>query len=70
MYLNYKIMQHHKHTNIQAAPDYSLATAIKLVIFWTERDFCIISDCRNSFNNKLKQTKNFFDLSKTKTLFE
>ena len=25
-----------------------------LVIFWTERDICIISDCRNSFNNKLK----------------
>ena len=45
-------MEHNK-TNIQTAPDYSSATAIMIVIFWTERDFCIISDCRNSFNNRL-----------------
>ena len=25
-----------------------------LVTFWTERDFCIISDCRNSFKDKFK----------------
>ena len=36
-----------QHHNIQTAPDYSLATAIMLVIFWTEQDFCNISDCRN-----------------------
>ena len=41
--------------NIQTAPDYSSTTASVIsVIFWTQRDFCIISDCRNSFNNKLK----------------
>ena len=43
-----------KITNIQTAPDYSSATAIMLVIFWTERDFCIVSDCRNKFSNKVK----------------
>ena len=41
-------------TNIQTAPDYSSATAVMLVIVWTEHDFCIISDCSNSFKNKLK----------------
>ena len=44
----------HSTTNLETATDYSSVTAIVLVIFWTERDFCIISDCRNSFNNKLK----------------
>ena len=39
---------------MQTARDYSSATAIMLVIFWTERDLYIISDCRNSFNNELK----------------
>ena len=41
-------------TNIHTAPDYSSAAAIMLVILWTDRDFCNISDCRNSFNNKLQ----------------
>ena len=41
--------------------DYPLATAIMLVTFWTGRDFCIFSDCRNSFNNNLK---NFLKTSK------
>ena len=41
-------------TNIQTAPDYSSTTAIMLVIFWIEHDFCIIYDCKNSFNKKLK----------------
>ena len=36
----------------------SSATEIMLVILWTESDFCIISDCSNSINNKLK---NFFN---------
>ena len=40
-------------TNIQPTLDYSSATVIMLVIFWTERDFYIMSDCRNSLNNKL-----------------
>ena len=34
----------HNITNIPATPDYSLATAIMFVIFWTEQDFCIIFD--------------------------
>ena len=29
-----------------------------LVISWTERDFWIIRNCRNSFNNKLKKIIN------------
>ena len=33
-------------------------TAIMLVIFWTERDFCIIFGYRNSFSNKLKKLMN------------
>ena len=44
----------HSTTNKQTTPDYSSASALILVIFWTEHGFCIISDCRNSFNNKLK----------------
>ena len=44
----------HNATNIQTGPDYLSATVIILLIFWTERDFCIISDYRNSLNNKLK----------------
>ena len=47
----------HNIKNKQTSPDYPSATAIILLIFWTERDFC-----RNSFNNKLKNlwtTKNF-----------
>ena len=59
----------HDTTNTQTATDYSSATAILLEIFWTERDFCIISDCMNSFNNKLKKTheqaKNFFNPANT-----
>ena len=54
-------------TNIQTAPDYSSASAIMLVILWTERDFCIIFDCRNSFNNKPKNlsiSKKFLQPSK------
>ena len=47
IYLNYKIKVDHSTTNKQTTPDYSSATAIMLVIFWTESDFCIISDCRN-----------------------
>ena len=53
---------------MQTATDYSPATAI---ILWSERDFCIISDCRNSFNNKLKNlqtyehAKNFFKPANT-----
>ena len=53
-------------TKIQTARDYSSATAIVLMVFWT--DFCIISDYRNSFNNKFKdfeQAKNCFDPAKT-----
>ena len=37
------------------------------VIFWTECDFCIISDCRSSFINKRKDlwtSKNFLKSSK------
>ena len=41
-------------TNIQNTPDYSSATAIMLVTFWTQPNFWIISDFSNSFNNKLK----------------
>ena len=37
-----------------------------LVIFWTEHDFCIISDCRNSFNNKRKN----FNLANTQSSYE
>ena len=44
--------QHHKQT--KTTSDYSSATGITLVIFWTERNYCIISDCRYSFNNKRK----------------
>ena len=45
--------QTNKQTNKQTNCTW-LATAIILVIYWAERDFCIISDCRNSFNNKFK----------------
>ena len=31
------------------------AIAVMLVICWTEDNFCFISDCRNSFNCKLKK---------------
>ena len=44
----------HNTRNIQAASDYSSATAMMLVIFWTENNFCIISGCSNLFNSKLK----------------
>ena len=54
IYLNYKIKVEHNTTNKQTKPDYSSATAIMLVIFWTERDFCIISDSRNSLSNRKK----------------
>ena len=52
----FELQNHAEHNkrNIQTAPYYSSATAIMLAIFWTERDFWIISDYRNSFNNKLK----------------
>ena len=32
-------MAEHNTTNKQTAPNYSSATAVMLVIFWTERDF-------------------------------
>ena len=63
----------HYAKNIQTVPDYSSATAIILVIFRTERDFCIISDCSNSFNNKLKNlstSKNFFNRANTQSSSE
>ena len=47
--------------------------AIILVIFRAERDFCIISDCSNSFNNKLKNlstSKNFFNRANTQSSSE
>ena len=44
----------HDTTNIQTAPKYLSATAIMLVILWTERNFCIFSDWRNSFTTNLK----------------
>ena len=34
------------------------AIAVMQVIFWTEDNFCSISDCRNSFNWKLKNLLN------------
>ena len=34
------------------------AVAVIQVIFWTEDNFCVISDCRNSFNCKLKKLIN------------
>ena len=42
----FKLQNQAKHstTSKQTAPDYSSATAIMLVIFLTERDFCIISE--------------------------
>ena len=50
----------------------SSATAIMIAIFWTELDFCIISDCRNSFNNKLffEERKDFFNSANTHFLSE
>ena len=36
-----------------------------LLIFWTERDFGITSDCKNSFNNKLKKFMNQQKISLT-----
>ena len=52
----FELQNHAEHNtrNIQTAPYYSSGTAIMLAIFSTERDFWIISDYRNSFNNKLK----------------
>ena len=52
-YLKSKIQAEQNTTNIQTAPDYSSVTAIMSVMFWTKRDFCVMSDCRNSFNNVL-----------------
>ena len=43
----------HNITKITTATDYSLATTIMLVTFWTELDFWIVPDCRNSFKSKL-----------------
>ena len=63
----------HNTTNIQTAPDYSSATAIMLVILWIERNFWIISDCSNFFNNKLKNLwtrKNFFNPANTQSSSE
>ena len=42
--------------------------AVMQVTFWTEDNFCLISDCRNSFNCKLKRLINekiiiFYSLS-------
>ena len=45
--------EEHNTTNIQTAANYSSVTSIMLMMFWTQGDFCIIFDCRNSFNNKL-----------------
>ena len=62
--------QHHKHTNFTWI---SSATPVMLVIFWTERELCIISDCRNSFSNKLKtyeQAKNLFNPADTQSSSE
>ena len=45
-------VQHHNHTNSTWL--FSSNSKIVSEKIWTEHDFCIISDCRNSFNNKLK----------------
>ena len=52
----FELQDHAEHdtTNIQTAPNYLSATAIMLVILWTERNFCIFSDWRNSFTTNLK----------------
>ena len=39
--------QHHKYKNCTWL---FISNCITLVIFWTERNFCTIFDCRNSFN--------------------
>ena len=39
---------------MRTTPD-SSTPAMMLVTFWTEYDFWIISDCRDSFNIKLKK---------------
>ena len=38
-------------TSKQTTPDYWSTTATMLVIFWTEQDFCTLSDCSNSTTN-------------------
>ena len=73
IYMNYKIRQNITPQTYKLYLIYSSATAIMLVIFGTERDFCIISDYRNSFNNKLKtykRAKNFFNPANKKSLAE
>ena len=51
----------HNTANMQTAPDYSPVTVIMLLIFWSECDFRIISDCSNSLNQlkNLWTRKNF-----------
>ena len=58
-------------TKKQAASSYWSATKIMLVIIWTEREFCVISDCRNSFNYKRKTwcTRRRLDRSSKCVLF-
>ena len=43
--------QEHNTTSKQTTPDYWSTTATMLVIFWTEQDFCTLSDCSNSTTN-------------------
>ena len=50
-------------TNIQIAPGYSSATTIMVVVFWTERDFCII------FITGVHSTTNFKTYEQAKTFF-
>ena len=70
IYLNNKIRRNTtpKTNKLHLIIQYLSATPILLLIFWAEHDFCIISDCRNSFGSKLKmyeQTKNFFKPANT-----
>ena len=43
--------QHQKQTNCASL---FIRNCNNACDFWTERNFCIISDCRNSFNDKIK----------------
>ena len=57
----------HNTTNLQTVPDYSSTTPLILVIFSTERDFCIISVAGIHSTTNLKtyeQAKNFLNPAK------
>ena len=47
--------EHNKSDTQNTLINFLSAIAVTQMIFWTDDSFCFISDCRNSFNCKLKK---------------